>query len=481
MVTRRTLIEGGTVVTASGSAPADVLIEGEKVAALLAPGRALAPAEGTLRRIDATGKLVVPGGIDVHTHLEMPFGGSFSSDTFESGTRAAAFGGTTTIVDFAIQPRGGSPRQGFETWVDKADGQCVIDYGFHVILSDATEAALGEMEGLVADGVTSFKLFMAYPGVFYSDDGRILRTMQVASDCGATVMMHAENGIAIDVLVSQALERGLGAPRGHGETRPPALEGEATHRAIVLAQVAGCPLYIVHLSASEALAEVIAARDDGKAVFAETCPQYLFLDESLMAGPGFEGAKYVCSPPIRAPRHHAALWRGLATDDLSVVATDHCPFCMKDQKELGRGDFSKIPNGIPGIEHRMDLIYQGVRGGHVTQERWVEITSTAPARLFGLYPKKGSLLPGADADVVVYDPARSHELGVASHHMAVDYSAYEGMAVTGGVDTVLSRGQVVVEGGRFTGEKGHGRFVARAPLTGVDFPVSRAAQAKSSS
>jgi dihydropyrimidinase len=467
----RLLVEGGTVVTASGAAPADVLVDGERVVALLAPGTA--PDATDVARIDATGKLVVPGGIDVHTHMEMPFGGTFAADTFFTGTRAAAHGGTTTIVDFALQPRGGSAREGLETWMARAEGHCVVDFGFHMILSDVNEPVLKEMHGLVEDGVTSFKLFMAYPGVFYSDDGQILRAMQTAADTGAVAMMHAENGIAIDVLVAQALARGSGEPRMHGETRPSVLEGEATHRAIVLAGVAGCPLYIVHLSAMEALAEVAAARDAGRAVFAETCPQYLFLDESLMAGAGLEGAKYVCSPPIRARAHHEALWRGLGTDDLSVVSTDHCPFCMKDQKELGRGDFSKIPNGLPGVEHRMDLVYQGVVDGRISLARWVELTSTSPARLFGLYPKKGSLLPGADADLVVYDPARRHTLSVESHHMAVDYSAYEGTEVVGGVDTVLSRGELVVEHGAFKGRDGHGRFVARSPFSGVDVPARR--------
>ena len=469
-MTSRLLLEGGTVVTASGSAPADVLVEGERIAGLLAPGTA---PDLDARRMDATGKLVVPGGVDVHTHMEMPFGGTRSADTFSTGTRAAAFGGTTTIVDFAIQPRGATAREGLDTWMARAEGRCAIDFGFHMILSDVTDQALKEMQGLVDDGVTSFKLFMAYPGVFYSDDGQILRAMQAAANTGALVMMHAENGIAIDVLVAQALAAGRGEPTMHGVTRPSVLEGEATHRAIVLAGVARCPLYIVHLSAMEALAEVAAARDDGRHVFAETCPQYLFLDESLMEAPGLEGAKYVCSPPIRARAHHRALWRGLGTDDLSVVSTDHCPFCMKDQKELGRGDFSKIPNGLPGVEHRMDLVYQGVVDARISLERWVELTSTAPARLFGLYPKKGSLLPGADADLVVYDPERRHTLSAASHHMAVDYSAYEATEVTGGVDAVISRGQVVVEGGTFTGREGHGCFVARSPFSGADIPAPR--------
>ncbi len=464
------VVEGGTVVTATGASPIDVYCEGGRVRALFERGAA--PALPDARRVDATGKLVLPGGIDVHTHMEMPFGGSFSSDTFFTGTAAAAYGGTTTIVDFAVQPRGGSAREGLETWMKRAEGHCAIDFGFHVILSDVTEPVLEEMDGLVSDGVTSFKLFMAYPGVFYSDDGKILSAMQRAADAGAMVMMHAENGLAIDVLVAQALASGRGEPKMHGETRPSVLEGEATHRAIVLAGVARCPLYVVHLSAKEALFEVATARDEGRKVFAETCPQYLFLDAELMDAPGTEGAKYVCSPPIRAKEHHEALWRGLATDDLSVVSTDHCPFCMKDQKELGRGDFTKTPNGLPGVEHRMDLVFQGVVDERITLARFVELTSTTPARLFGLYPKKGSLLPGADADIVVYDPTRTHTLSVATHHMAVDYSAYEGLEVTGGVDTVVSRGEVVVDHGAFKGRDGHGRFVPRAPFGGLAVPAA---------
>jgi dihydropyrimidinase len=457
------LIRGGTVVNASGPIAADVLVEGEIIVALGARGSELAAswAQGADRVVDATGMLVVPGGIDGHTHMEMPFGGTQSADTFETGTRAAAIGGTTTIIDFAIQSKGHSLREGLDAWHAKAAGNCAIDYGFHMIVSDVDEASMKEMDVLVDEGVTSFKLFMAYPGVFYSTDGQILRAMQQASTNGSMVMMHAENGIAIDLLVAQALARGEGDPRFHGATRPAILEGEATHRAIQLARVAGAPLYIVHLSAAEALDEVVAARDRGDHVFAETCPQYLFLSEDDMARPGFEGAKYVCSPPLRDQRHQIDLWRGLRTDDLSIVSTDHCPFCFKDQKELGIGDFSKIPNGLPGVEHRMDLIYQGVRRGELSPERWVDVTSTTPARMFGLFPKKGVIAPGSDADIVVYDPRPTRTIASATHHMAVDYSAYEGMAVDGAVATVLSRGAVVAEGGTYTGVPGHGSFLER--------------------
>ena len=438
----RTLISGGTVVTATGSQAAEVLVDGERIVALAAPGSDLATtfADGA-QRIDASGRLVLPGAVDVHTHMEMPFGGTQSADTFETGTRAAAWGGTTTIVDFAIQRKGETLRSGLDAWHAKAEGNCAIDYGFHMIVSDVNDQSCKEMDVLVGEGVTSFKLFMAYPGVFYSTDGDILRAMQQARANGATIMMHAENGIAIDVLVSQALSRGETAPRFHGATRPDLLEAEATRRAIALAKVAGAPLYIVHLSTTGALEAVAEARSEGQNAFAETCPQYLFLSSDDLAREGFEGAKYVCSPPLRAAEHQANLWRGLRTDDLSVVSTDHCPFCFKEQKELGLGDFSKIPNGIPGVEHRVDLTYQGVVAGEITLARWVEVNSTTPARMFGLYPRKGLLAPGSDADIVLYDPAASQTISSATHHMSVDYSAYEGKAITGRVDTVLSRGR----------------------------------------
>ncbi|MBB5954243.1 dihydropyrimidinase [Saccharothrix tamanrassetensis] len=452
-----TLIRGGLVVNATGAVPADVLVDGEKIAALLAPGF---PIEAD-RTVDASGKYVIPGGVDAHTHMEMPFGGTFSADTFATGTTAAAWGGTTTIIDFAVQVKGTSLLTTLDKWHAKADGNCAVDYGFHMIVSDVNETSLKEMESCIDAGVNTFKMFMAYPGVFYATDGEILRAMQKARETGATIMMHAENGIAIDQLVAQALAAGRTDPVEHGLTRPAELEGEATSRAITLAKVTGSPLYVVHLSAAQALDAVARARDTGQNVFAETCPQYLYLSLEDLARPDFEGAKYVASPPLRPREHQSELWRGLRTNDLSVVSTDHCPFCFKDQKELGRGDFSKIPNGMPGVEHRVDLLHQGVVKGEISLERWVEISSTTPARMFGLHPRKGVIAPGADADIVVYDPQTRQTISAATHHMNVDYSAYEGMELTGRVDTVLSRGRVVVDGSGFHGAVGHGRFLAR--------------------
>ncbi|MGW1868889.1 dihydropyrimidinase [Streptomyces mauvecolor] len=458
----RTLIRGGLVITAADETHADVLIEDGRIAAIAAHGSAVAQGWTADRTLDATGKYVIPGGVDAHTHMELPFGGTFASDTFETGTRAAAWGGTTTIVDFAVQSRGQALRAGLDAWYAKADGQCAIDYGFHMILSDVDESSLKEMDLLVAEGITSFKLFMAYPGVFYSDDGQILRAMQRSAANGGLIMMHAENGIAIDVLVEQALARGETDPRYHGEVRKALLEAEATHRAIQLARVAGAPLYVVHVSAEEALAELAGARDKGLPVFGETCPQYLFLSTDNLAEPDFEGAKYVCSTPLRPKEHQAALWRGLRTNDLQVVSTDHCPFCFTGQKELGRGDFSKIPNGLPGVENRMDLLHQAVLDGHISRRRWIEIACATPARMFGLYPQKGTIAPGTDADVVIYDPHAEQVISAETHHMNVDYSAYEGRRATGRVETVLSRGEPVIHDRQFTGRAGHGCYVPRA-------------------
>jgi dihydropyrimidinase len=462
-----TLITGGTVVSPEGATPMDVVVDGETIAALVPPGSQLVEDAGRtgVTTIDATGKYVLPGGVDVHTHMELPFGGTNASDTFETGTRAAAWGGTTTIIDFAVQRTGERVMDGLEAWHAKARGECAIDYGFHMILGGVDDDTLAAMDTLVErEGITSVKLFMAYPGVFYSDDGKVLQAMQKASSNGALVMMHAENGIAIDVLVQQALARGESDPVYHGITRPVAMEEEATFRSIKLAEVAGCPVYIVHMSAREAVERVAEARDAGVNVFGETCPQYLYLTlEDHLGAPGFEGAKYACSTPLRSKHEHHQedLWRFLRTNDLQIVSTDHCPFCFKEQKELGLGDFSKIPNGIGGVEHRMDLLYQGVVEGHLTLPRWVDVACATPARMFGIYPQKGVIAPGSDADIVVYDPQATTEISVETHHMNLDYSAYEGTKIEGKVSTVLSRGRVVIDAGQYLGEKGHGRFLRR--------------------
>jgi dihydropyrimidinase len=457
----RTLIMNGTVVNADGSTVADVLIDDETISAV---GRGLAASDLAASvdlEIDAAGKYVIPGAIDVHTHMELPFGGTFAKDTFETGTRAAAFGGTTTIIDFAVQSRGASLREGLDAWHAKAEGNATTDYGFHMIMSDVNESTLAEMDTLVSEGVTDFKLFTAYPGVFYSDDGAIFQAMQRTAKNGGTILMHAENGMAIDVVAADLVARGKTDPYYHGVARYPIFEGEATNRVIRLAEAAGVPVYIVHLSARDALDEVRAARDRGSAVYAETCPQYLFLSLDDL-GDGFNGAKFICSPPLRPADHQAVLWQGLVKDDLQVVSTDHCPFDFHDQKQLGVGDFRKVPNGLPGVEDRVDLMHDGgVLGGHLTRERWVEVCSAAPARMFGLAGVKGVVAPGADADLVVYDPERKHTISASSHHMDVDYSVYEGRSVTGGSDVVLSRGRVIVDYGEWKGEKGWGKFLRR--------------------
>jgi dihydropyrimidinase len=455
----RTLISNGLVVTADGSYPADVLVDGETIAMV---GADLAGAGVTAdAAIDAAGKYVVPGGIDVHTHMELPFGGTYAKDTFESGTKAAAHGGTTTIIDFAVQSKGQALREGLDVWHAKAEGNAVLDYGFHMIMSDVTDATLAEMDQLVAEGVTDFKLFTAYPGVFLSPDDHIFRALKQTRTNGGLIMIHAENGPVIDVIAADLVAAGTTDPIGHGLARYPILEGEATNRVIRLAEAAGVPVYFVHLSSRDALEAVTAARGRGSMAFAETCPQYLFLSIDDM-GNGFEGAKYVCSPPLRPKDHQEDLWRGLRTDILQLVATDHCPFDFHGQKELGRGDFRKIPNGLPAVEDRVDLLHDGgVVKGRISRERWVEITATAPAKMFGMYPRKGAISVGSDADILVYDPNRKRTISAATHHMDVDYSIFEGFEIQGASDVVMSRGTVLVRDGAWVGPAGHGRFLRR--------------------
>ena len=454
----RTLFAHGTVVTAEGSYAADVLVDGETIVQIGADLAATVTADEV---IDATGKYLIPGGIDGHTHMKLPFGGTFAKDDFETGTRAAAFGGTTTIVDFAVQNKGQTLHQGLDTWFAMAEGMAVTDYAFHMIMSDVTDASLAEMDQLVDEGVPDFKLFTAYPGVFYSPDDHIFRALQQSAKNGGLILIHAENGPVIDILAAEQVAKGVTDPIGHGLARDSRMEGEATNRVIRLAEVAGAPVYFVHMSAKEALAALMAARDRGAMAWAETCPQYLYLHLDDL-GNGFEGAKFVCSPPLRTPDHSDELWAALKRGDLALVGTDHCPFDFHGQKELGRGDFRKIPNGLPGVEERVDLMHQAVVDGRYTKERWVELVSTAPAKMFGMYPRKGAIAVGSDADIVVYDPNRKHVLSAKTHHMDVDYSCYEGMTVRGGSDIVMSRGSVIVRNGEFTGRKGAGKYIKRS-------------------
>jgi len=458
------LIHNGTVVTARETRLADVRIEGECIAEV---GAGLAPRpQETV--IDASGAYVIPGGIDAHTHLDMPLGDIVSSDDFATGTRAAAFGGTTAILDFATQARGIRMRDALDIWMKKAEGRAAIDYGLHMIVTDLAGAGLEDMDDMVREGVASFKLFMAYPSTLMVDDGTIFKALAQTAKNGALISMHAENGSVIDVMVARALAEGKTAPVYHALTRPPGAEAEAVHRSIALAEIAGAPVYIVHLSSEDALNQVREARDRGLPVFAETCPQYLLLSIDDLARPGFEGAKYVLTPPLRPKEHQPKLWDGLKDDHLQVVSTDHCPFCFKDQKTLGKNDFTKIPNGGPGIENRMQLIYHhGVNAGRLTLNRFVEITSTAPARIFGMYPRKGEIAAGSDADLVIWDPEAPYTISAATHHMRVDYSIFEGFRVRGNARTVLSRGEVIVDAGRFVGLPGRGRYLKRAARGGA--------------
>ncbi len=458
-----TVIKGGTVVTAGDTFPADVLIEGEQI---IAVGKNLSGAT----TIDAGGKLVIPGGIDVHTHLDMPFGGTTSSDTFFTGHKAAAFGGTTMHIDFAIQPKGASLRETVDIWQGKATGRAAIDYGFHVAITDLNDSVMNEIPSCLDYGVSSLKLFMAYKGALQVDDTTLFKAMQKAATCGMMIMVHAENGDAIDILVKEAIAAGNLSPKYHALTRPPELEAEATERAIRLAEVAGATLYVVHLTNAGALASIRGARARGRHnIMAETCVQYFFFTKDDLAREGFEGAKWVCSPPFREASDQVALWGGVADGSLSVVSTDHCPFWYEGGKdgrnpgkELGKANFAAIPNGCPGIEDRMMIMYtHGVRTGKISLNRWVELCCTNPAKLFGCYPQKGAVVPGADADLVIWDPEQKRTISAATQHQNTDYNLYEGWDVTGAPSTVLSRGHVLVQDGIWRGKQGAGQFVAR--------------------
>ena len=453
------LIKGGRIVTAADDYVADVYVEDETVALI---GASLdQPAD---RVIDAAGKYVLPGCVDPHTHLDMPFGGTVTVDDFESGQTSAAFGGTTTHVDFVIQPHGSSFGDALETWHAKREGKALIDNGFHMAVTDLREGGtLDELASLPDQGVTSYKLFMAYKGALMVDDETLFRTMEVAAETGALVMVHAENGDAIDVLVKQALAAGQTEPKYHALTRPPETEGEATNRAIQLARVAGCPLYVVHVSCGEAVEPIELAREKGWDVWGETCTQYFFVDYSFLERPNFEGAKWVYTPPPRPKHNQEILWNAVRTDVLSAISTDHCAFLWDGQKTMGRDDFSKIPNGGPGLENRLHMIHEfGVRQGRITLNRMVELLATNPAKLFGLYPRKGTIAVGSDADLVVFDPEKRLTISASTHHSRSDYNLFEGTEVTGAPELVLLRGQVLVEGDELVAQPGVGQYVKRA-------------------
>lgn len=462
-----TLIRGGRVITAVDDYVGDILVRDGKIEAI---GRSLQVDDAHLH--DASGLLVMPGGVDVHVHMETPMGNGIETcDSFATGTKSAAFGGTTTIIDFAQQFKGESPKKALDRRLESAESQCAIDYGFHSILTDVSPAALAELPDLVnREGVSSFKLYMAYPGVLMVDDADIYRTMRKVGDHGGMVSLHAENGVVIQALIDEALAAGNTSPRYHQLTRPQLMEGEATHRVIRIAELAEVPVYIVHLSASEALEAVAEARDRGIHAFAETCPHYLFLDNSEYERPGFDAAKFVMTPPLRDRECQQALWRGLQFDDLQIVSTDHCPFCFKENphgllksKRVGKDDFSKIPNGAPGVEYRLPLLFDGgVKAGRINLNRFVQLTATAPAKMFGLFPQKGTIAVGSDADLVLFDPDRPHVLSAETHHSSVDYTLFEGREVTGKVEKVFLRGELLVDGDTWLGKAGAGQFIKRS-------------------
>lgn len=461
------LIKGGRIVTAVDDYVADILVRAGRIEAI-----ARSIDKPSVEQHDASGLIVMPGGVDVHTHMETPMGPLVRTcDTFETGTRSAAFGGTTTIVDFAQQEKGETPKRALDRRLASAEAQACVDFAFHSILTDVTAEALSELPDLInQDGVSSFKMYMAYPGVLMVDDAAIFKTMRAVGGHGGMVNLHAENGSVIQVLIEEALAQGKTSPKYHMLTRPQIMEAEATHRAIRLAELAEIPVYIVHLSAKEALEAVVEARDRGIHAFAETCPHYLFLTHEEYDRPGFDPAKYVMTPPLRDHQCQQALWRGLKFDDLQIVATDHCPFCFNENpfgihqsKQLGKDDFSQIPNGAPGVEFRLPLLFDGGVGtGKISLNRFVQLTSTAPAKMFGLFPSKGTIAVGSDADLVLIDPHKTHVLSASTHHSNVDYSLFEGREVKGKVEKVFLRGKLVVDGDRWLGTKGSGQYQKRS-------------------
>jgi dihydropyrimidinase len=453
------LIKNGRIITACDDYVADVFIDGEVISAI---GRDLPMSAD--RVIEASGRLVIPGGIDPHVHMELPFGGTVSSDSFETGTRAAAFGGTTSIIDFAIQYHGKSFQQTLDDWHAKANGQCAIDYGFHLAVTEYEPRHAAEFRKVMDEGVTTFKLFLAYPGVFMVDEPTMFRVMRDAGAAGGMTLVHAENGDAISQLISDLIAAGKVEPKYHAQSRPPVMQADGVARALRVARVADSPVFIVHVSCEDAMQEIRRARDNGWRAFGETCTQYLFLDETCYDKPDFEGAKYVFTPPLVGRENIEPLWNALKLGDLQEVSTDHCPFNFKGQKELGRGDFTKIPNGGPGVEDRLSMVYFGgvVQRGF-SLNKWVELTSTASAKLFGMFPRKGTIAPGSDADIVIFDPNIERTISAATHHVRCDYNLYEGMKIQGRPEIVLSRGKVIIEINQYVGRRGDGRFLKRGP------------------
>lgn len=453
------IIKNGTIVTATDTYQAELLIEDGKIAQI---GSNLTAIGAEV--IDAKGCLVFPGGIDPHTHLDMPFGGTITKDDFESGTIAAAFGGTTTIIDFCLTNKGEPLKKAIQTWHDKSKDKAVIDYGFHLMIGEINENVLNELPQVInEEGITSFKVFMAYKNVLQADDETLFRTLVSAKEHGGLVMVHAENGDVIDFLTKKALAEGKTEPIYHALTRPPELEGEATGRAAALTGLANSQLYVVHVSCADAVEKIAEARSKGFDVWGETCPQYLVLDQSYLEKPNFEGAKYVWSPPLREKWNQDVLWNALKNGQLQTLGSDQCSFDFKGQKELGRGDFTKIPNGGPIIEDRLTILFsEGVKKGRISLNQFVDITSTRIAKLFGLFPKKGTIAIGADADLVIFDPNIERVISAESHHMAVDYNAFEGMRVTGEPVSVLLRGEYIVRDKQFVGKPGSGQYLKRA-------------------